>query len=67
MTATEQSIQVVTKMSNTELALTPDLPMFEQISKVIADPKSLTSDQLSELLSAQDALMAAFDACKTEI
>jgi len=65
VTATEKSIQVVTDMSTN--LVSPSLPMFEQISKVIADPKSLTSDQLSELLSAQDALMAAFDACKTEI
>tara|TARA_R110000737_G_scaffold20372_1_gene38721 strand:- start:5295 stop:6647 length:1353 start_codon:yes stop_codon:yes gene_type:complete len=65
VTATEQSIQVVTDMS-TNVAI-PTLPMFEQITQVIADPKSLTSDQLSELLSAQDALMAAFDACRTEI
>lgn len=65
VTATEESIKVVTDMSTN--LVSPSLPMFEQISKVIADPKSLTSDQLSELLSAQDALMAAFDACKTEI
>lgn len=65
VTATEKSIQVVTDMS-TNLA-SPTLPMFEQITQVVADPKSLTSDQLSELLSAQDALMAAFDACRTEI
>ena len=65
VTATEKSIQVVTDMS-TNLA-SPTLPMFEQITQVIADPKSLTSDQLSELLSAQDALMAGFDAARTEI
>lgn len=65
VTATEKSIQVVTDMSTN--LVSPSLPMFEQISKVIADPKSLTSDQLSELLSAQDSLMAAFDACKAEI
>ncbi len=67
VTATEQSINVVTKMSdNTEVA-TLNVPMFEQVSRVIADPKSLTSDQLAELLSAQDALMAAFDKCRDEI
>ena len=68
VTATEKSIQVVTKMN--EVIPTQDLgalPMFEQVSKVIADPKSLTSEQLSELLSAQEPLMAAFDACKAEI
>ena len=66
VTATEKSLQVVTTMSNTELVAT-DIPAFEYISKVVADPKSLTSDQLSELLSAKDALMAAFDKCSAEI
>ena len=40
---------------------------FEYISKVVSDPKSLTSDQLSELMSSKDALMAAYDKCETEI
>jgi len=66
VTATEKSIQAVTSMSNTEL-VPVDVPMFEYISKVIADPKSLTSAQLGELLSAKDALMAAFDGCAAEI
>lgn len=65
VTATEKSIQVVTDMSTNSAS--PTLPMFEQITQVIADPKSLSSDQLGEMLSAQDALMAAFDACKAEI
>lgn len=65
VTATEKSIKVVTDMSTN--LVSPTLPMFEQITQVIADPKSLTSDQLSELLSAQEALMAGFDACKAEI
>lgn len=68
VTATEKSIQVVTKMN--EVIPTQDLgdlPMFEQISKVITDPKSLTSEQLSELLSAKEALMAAFDKCEAEV
>jgi len=67
VTATEKSIKVVTDMSTEVKQELGELPMFEQISKVIADPKSLTSDQLSELLSAQEPLMAAFDACKAEI
>jgi len=70
VTATEKSLKVVKSMSNTELIPTyqvGELSMFEQISQVVADPKSLTSDQLSELLSAKDALMAAFDKCETEI
>lgn len=67
VTATEESIKVVTDMSNTDISQTGKLPMFEQISKVVADPKSLTSDQLSELLSAKDAFIAAFDKCESEI
>lgn len=66
VTATEKSIQVVTTMSNT-VEVQADIPAFEYISKAVADPKSLTSDQLSELLSAKDALMVAFDKCETEI
>lgn len=66
VTATEESIKVVTNMS-TDLITTDNMPMFEYISKAVADPKSLTSDQLSELLSAKDALMAAFDKVEAEI
>lgn len=65
VTATEKSLKVVTNMS-TEVIAT-DAPAFEMMSKVIADPKSLTSCQLSELLSAEPALLASFDACRTEI
>lgn len=65
VTATEKSIKVVTDM-NTQVTNT-SLPMFEQAQQVIADPKQLTSQQLSELLSAEDALIAAFDACRAEI
>lgn len=67
VTATEESIQVVTKMSNIEVIQVGDMPAFEYISKAVADPKSLTSDQLAELMSAKDALMAAFDKCEAEI
>jgi hypothetical protein len=66
VTATEESIKVVTNMSNTQL-VTTDAPMFENISKVVADPKSLTADQLAELLSAEPAMQAAFDAARTEV
>lgn len=67
VTATEESIKVVTNMSTTPTYQVGELQMFEKFTQVIADPKSLTSEQLSELLSAQDSLMAAFDACKAEI
>ena len=67
VTATNKSLEVVKAMSNTEMATTENMPMFEHISQVVADPKSLTSDQLSALLSAKDALMSAFDKCAAEI
>lgn len=67
VTATEESISVVKSMTNTELVTTENMPAFEYISKVVADPKSLNSDQLSELFSAKDALVAAFDKCEAEI
>ena len=66
VTATEKSIQVVTMMSNTEV-IASDASAFEYMSKVVADPKTLTNEQLSELLSAKPALMASFDACENEI
>lgn len=64
VTATEQSIQVVTTMNDTPVAVAP---AFMQLTQVIADPRSLTNEQLSELLSAKEALMAGFDKCAAEI
>lgn len=65
--ATEQSIKVVTDMTNNTDIVQTDAPLYEYINKAVADPKSLTVDQLSQLLSAKDALMAAFDKCESEI
>jgi len=67
VTATEKSLQVVKAMSNNQLSTTENMPMFEHISQVVSDPKSLTSDQLSALLSAKEPFMTAFDKCATEI
>lgn len=68
VTSTEKSIKVVINMSAETLTYeVGELPMFELMTKVIADPKSMTSDQLSELSSAEDAFMASFEACRTEI
>lgn len=66
MTATDKSLQVVKTMSNTEVATVDNLPAFEYIGKVVADPKSLTSEQLSELISAKEALMTVFDRAEAE-
>lgn len=68
VTAVDNSLQtVVNHMNNTELVTIGNMHAFEYISKVVADPKSLTSEQLSELFSAKDALMTAFDRCGVEI
>lgn len=61
-----QSIQTVENMSNTQLQ-TGDKNMFEYISQVMADPKSLTEAQLSELADAEAGIQAVFDKVKTEI
>lgn len=61
-----QSLQVVESMSNTEMA-TGDQSLFEVFSQVMADPKSLTEDQLSELADAEPGIQAVFDKVKTEI
>jgi hypothetical protein len=63
--ATKESTKVIIDMSTSFAS--PALPMFEQISQVVADPSSLTSDQLSKLMSAEDALITAFDSCRKEI
>ena len=63
--STEKSIKQVTSMSNE--IIKSDAPMFEVATKVIADPKTLTSAQLSEFASAKAGLMAAFTACEKEI
>lgn len=63
----ENSIRVISNMNDKQPESIVNLPMFEQISHVITDPRSMTSDQLSELLSAKDALLAAFDNCEKEI
>lgn len=66
MAATDKSLQVVKTMSNTEVVSVDNLPAFEYIGKVVADPKSLTSEQLSELISAKEALMTVFDRAEAE-
>lgn len=65
MAAADKSLQVVKTMS-TEITSVSNLPAFEYIGKAVADPKSLTSEQLSELISAKDALMAVFDKAEVE-
>jgi len=64
----KQSLQVVENMSNTEITTTgQSQSLFELISQVMADPKSLTEAKLSELADAEDGIKAVFDKVRTEI
>lgn len=60
-----QSLQTVEKMS--DLTIKNDQHLFEYIGQILADPKSLTEQQLSELADAEDGILAVFDKIKTEI
>lgn len=66
----DQSLKVVKTMSNTEVTgnMTPgDSNLHEYFSKCLADPKSLTEAQLSELADAEEGVQAVFGAVKKEI
>lgn len=69
--ATEDSIKKVTTMSDGQIPLIPvnegQGDFFEVIKQVVADPKSLTSKQLGDMLDAKDALMTAFDISHEEL
>lgn len=65
MVATNESLKVVEKMSTADISA-GNLPAFNYIGQVIADPKSLTPEQLSELISAKEALMTVFDKAEAE-
>lgn len=62
-----QSLQVVEKMSNALPEATGDQNLFEYIGQVMADPKSLTEKQLSDLADAEEGIQAVFDKVKAEI
>lgn len=63
----DQSLQVVEKMSDLGEIVAGDSGMHEYFSKCLADPKSLTEDQLAELADAEEGIQAVFDKVKTEI
>jgi hypothetical protein len=65
----EKSLRVVESMSDTNLIVAEggNQHLFEYIGKVVADPKSLTVEQLGELADAEAGLMAAFGKVRTEI
>lgn len=62
----DQSIQVVNTMT-TELANVEGQSLFEYIGKAIADPKSLSEEQLADLLDAEPGIQTVFDTVRVEI
>jgi hypothetical protein len=61
-----QSLLTVESM-NTEISTGDGQDLLSVIGQAIADPKSLTVNQLSELASAEAGFQAAFNKVKTEI
>jgi len=62
----DKSMKTVESMS--EIAIESDNSnLAEYIGKILADPKSLTEDQLSELADSEEGVQAIFDKVKTEI
>lgn len=57
-----QSIEVIESMNEVIGG-----SMLEQVKLLVGDPTSMSSDQLSEIMSAKDAMMVAFDTCEKEI
>ena len=68
---TENSLQVVENMSdnnfNLEVKESGDLSGFSNFKQALADPKSLTEVQLTELADAEAGIQAVFDKVKAEI
>lgn len=62
-----QSLQVVENMSESTLIPNGNVSLFEQINQVMADPKSLSEEQLSDLADAEAGIQAVFDKVKEEI
>jgi hypothetical protein len=63
----QQSLQVVESMSDQSLILSGREGWFEYIKQVLADPKSLTPDQLSQLADAEPGMQSIFDKVREEI
>lgn len=64
--ATEQSLEVI-QMNTEVIPAAEGGSLFEQMGQLTADPKTLTVEQLSQLASAKDALVAAFEKIEAEI
>jgi len=65
----DKSIKVLHKMSDDKIYgdQLDKTPFFEQVKRIIADPSTLSPEELSGLMSAKEPLMAAFDKCQKEI
>lgn len=61
-----QSIEVVNTMT-TEIANVNGQSLFEYIGKAVADPKSLSEEQLADLLDAEPGIQNIFDKVREEI
>lgn len=65
---TELSLKVVNDMSElTGQLIAGDSNLHDYFAKCLADPKSLTEDQLSELADAEEGIQAVFNKVKEEI
>lgn len=61
-----QSIEVVNTMSQ-DMKTTEGQSLFEYIGNAVADPKSLTEEQLADLADAEPGILAVFDKVREEI
>jgi len=64
---TEKSMEVINSMNTEMITHGADAGLLEYITKAVADVKSLTPEQLSQLADAEPGIQAAFDKVKAEI
>lgn len=64
--STEQSLEVI-QMSTELIPADEGGSLFEQMGQLVADPKTLTVEQLSQLADAKDAMVTAFEKIEAEI
>ena len=64
--AAEQSLEVVKSMSN-DLVIENGGSLFEVLTKMVTDIKSLTNEQLAQFADAKDPMITAFEKIEEEI
>lgn len=62
-----QSIEVIQSMSTDIIATDLHTSLFEQVRTAVADPKSMTAEQLADFADTEDSFMSVFKAVKDEI